>query len=120
MTYLLVSFITGVAQAASDTVQSGEIVLKLPDSITASGENGFLLLWTTITDFLFGFLAVMAFVGIVYSGIMMITSAGDATKLAAGRKNLLWSIIGIIVISLSFIIIRFVYGFVTGGIATEP
>lgn len=50
-------------------------------------------------------LGMVAFVGIVYSGYMMISSNGDASKFAAARKSLLWSFIGIIVITLAFWIV---------------
>ncbi len=55
--------------------------------------------------------AVAAFIGIVYSGLMMITSGGDATKFALAKKNLLYAVIGIIVVILAFFIISLAYGF---------
>lgn len=61
-------------------------------------------------------LGVIAFIGIVYSGVIMITSNGDASKFAIGRKNLTWAIIGLLVISLSYFIIQAVYVFVAGTI----
>lgn len=118
MTGLLVRLVTGVASAA-DSIKSGEIILRLPGSITGVGEEGFEKLWASAFRILFAFLALMAFVGIIYSGIMMITSDGDATKFAAGKKNLIWSIIGIVIVVLAYFVIRFIYS-LTGVISQPP
>lgn len=53
--------------------------------------------------------ALAAFFGIIYSGYMMITSNGDAAKFAAGRKNLLWSVVGVVVVVLAYVVVRFGY-----------
>lgn len=92
----------GRALAAVDDVN-----LTLPNSIGTNTSNyGTLIM--TVVSLIFAFIAAMAFGGIMYSGVMMITSGGDATKFAAGKKNLIWSIIGIIVVTLSYFILRFV------------
>lgn len=97
---LLSTFIGRVSATATD------IKLKLPDTLVdESGGSG---IFQTIADLVFAFLAVVAFVSIIYSGIMMITAGGDATKFEAGKKNLLWSIIGVIIILLSYLIIKLV------------
>ena len=93
---------------AADVVSGGGIDITLPDTISLKGDGGLTKLWTDVSGLVFAFLAVMAFGGIIYSGIMMITSGGDATKFAAGKKNLIWSIIGIVIVVLSYVILVFV------------
>lgn len=62
-------------------------------------------------------IAIAAFVAIVYSGLMMITSDGDASKMVTARKNLLWAIIGLIVAVLSYFLVATVYNtFKTGKV----
>ena len=92
-----------------------DLKLTLPGSITINGDAGFNKLWDDVSGLIFAFLAVMSFIGIIYSGVMMITAGGDATKFAAGKKNLVWSIIGIIIVVLSYFIMRFV-GTLTGEV----
>ena len=94
-----------VGRALADAT---DIKLTLPPSITLGGDTGLSKLWSDIWGITFAFLAAMAFVGIIYSGVMMITAGGDATKFAAGKKNLLWSIIGIIIIVMSYFILIFI------------
>lgn len=71
--------------------------------------------WDTLFNrFLLYFLAVAAaaaFLGIIYSGYMMIVSGGDASQMAKAKTNLTWSIIGVFVILLSYFIVRFVFKF---------
>lgn len=53
-----------------------------------------------------GFL--LAFIYLLIAGINFITSSGEPTKVAAARKKIIFSIVGIIVIGLSFAIVSFV------------
>ena len=103
MSQLFYIFI-GQALAATD-----DIKLKLPEFLV--GETEGTSIFQTLTSLVFAFLAVMAFGGIIYSGVIMITASGDATKFATGRKNLMWSIIGIVIVVLSYFILSFVYQF---------
>lgn len=64
--------------------------------------------FTTIYQLVFTLLATAAFLSIVYAGYLMITSGGDAAKFAQGKKSLIFSMIGIVVISLAFFVIKFV------------
>lgn len=59
-------------------------------------------------------LGILAFINLVYAGYMVITAGGDAAKAAAGRKSIIMTIIGIIIISLAFIIIEF-----TGSLVSD-
>lgn len=60
-------------------------------------QTGYNLLFMTAT--------VIAVIIILYSGIQMITSGGDSTKLMVARKRLLYAIIGVVIISLAFMIV---------------
>lgn len=47
-------------------------------------------------------------VAIVYSGVMYITSGGDPTKAETAKKNLIWAIIGLVILLLLNLIIHWV------------
>ena len=70
-----------------------------------------------ITTWVLAFAAVVAFIYLIISGINYITAGGDAEKATKARTGILNAIIGIIVIVLAFIIIRFAIG-VGGTIKT--
>jgi len=52
-----------------------------------------------------GIAALVAFLSLIYSGIMYITAGGDPGKAVQARKNILWAIIGIVIISASYLIV---------------
>lgn len=47
---------------------------------------------------------VLAVIFIIYSGIEWITSSGDPLRIQSAKKRLMYSIIGLVVVSLSFLI----------------
>jgi len=110
----LANLIFAHAQSPAD---DPKFTLKLPSSVI--GVGGVDAAVQTAVDIALAFLAAMAFAGIIYSGVMMITAGGDAAKFAQGRKNLIWAIIGIIVVVLSYAIIREVY-ILTGNAINPP
>lgn len=54
------------------------------------------------------FAGVVALVLIIYSGIKFITSSGDQKQVEGARKILTYAILGLILILLSFAIVRFI------------
>ena len=70
-----------------------------------------------ITNWVLAIAAAVAFIYLVISGINYITAGGDAEKATKARTGILNAIIGIVVIVLAFIIIRFAIG-VGGTIKT--
>ncbi len=65
-----------------------------------------------ILVFLVSAAGVIAFIFIIIAGLKYVTSSGDQKKLDSARSTLTFSVIGITVVILSFVIIRFVQAFV--------
>ncbi len=65
-------------------------------------------LFTSAITFAITFAGVVLLFFIVYSSIKFITSSGDPTKIASARRSLTYALIGFILITGSFLIIRFV------------
>ncbi|MBP9802556.1 hypothetical protein KBC40_03125 [Patescibacteria group bacterium] len=57
-----------------------------------------------------GITGAIALVMIVIGGITWMTSAGNADRVRRGKDTLLWSILGLLIIFLSYAIINFVLG----------
>jgi len=55
--------------------------------------------------FLLGFVFIIAVIVLIVAGVMFITSFGNDTQNQKARKMILWTIIGILVIMLSYIIV---------------
>lgn len=65
-----------------------------------------------IINITIGLLFVIGIVGaicmILFAGIQIITSGGDKAKLEGAKGRITWAIIGIVVLSMSFVIIQMV------------
>lgn len=59
----------------------------------------------------------LAIIAVVYSGIMYITAGGDAAKAEKAKNNLVWAIIGVVIITLAYAIIQWVQNILAKGAA---
>ncbi len=78
------------------------------ENINTIGTDDFPTVVNNIILIFLAILGILAFINIIYSGYMIITAGGDAAKAATGRKNIIITVIGIIVISLAYEIVIFV------------
>ena len=72
---------------------------------------------TTILTWLFGFAGIIAVIYLIYGGILYNTAGGDAEKATKGRTALVNAIIGIVIIALAIMIVRWVSSIVNTGTA---
>jgi hypothetical protein len=79
---------------APDNVPSG---IDAPSNIISLGLDILIVL---------GIIASLIF--LIYGEILWITSQGDKQKLDKARKTIVYSILGLIIISLSFVILRII------------
>ena len=73
---------------------------------TMSGDK-LLINGLNLTYFLAGVIAVIV---IIIAGILYITSTGDSGKVAKAKNLLTYSIVGLVVVLLAFVITNFVIG----------
>jgi hypothetical protein len=59
-----------------------------------------------VINWVLAFLASLSVLMIVVSGIMYITSGGDETRIGSAKKWLTYSIVGLVVALLSYVIVR--------------
>jgi PKD repeat protein len=60
-----------------------------------------------IINYLLGFLGLVLVIVIIWAGVLMIFSGGDEENVTKGRKIILYAIIGLIIILLSYTIVNF-------------
>ena len=63
---------------------------------------------STIINTLFAIFGAIAVLIVVYAGIQLIISNGNSEKVATARRSIIAAIAGLIVISLSWVIVTFV------------
>lgn len=56
-----------------------------------------------------GFLAVIF---VIYGGYIMLTAGGDTSKIESGKKMIIWSIVGIVIVALARTAVYFVIGLI--------
>lgn len=59
-----------------------------------------------LLTWLLGIVGVIAIIGFVISGIQYLTSAGDEDRMQSAKRNMLYAIIGVVVVLSSFVVIQ--------------
>lgn len=85
--------------------------LHIENPVQAKDPLGLLL---GVINWLLQLVDGLAVLAIIYSGIMYITSAGNAEQAEKAKKNLTWAIIGLIIVSLILVLPSIVYKAITG------
>lgn len=79
--------------------------LAAPTATINPGEGAVSLLDNAFRGIIIPFLAAIAVGAVIYSGVMIMTSQGDPQKLGKAKKTLLYAIIGVILVVLSYAIV---------------
>jgi len=61
---------------------------------------------TNILDWLLGILAVFGIIGFIISGILYLVSTGDENTIERAKKAMTWSIVGVIVGLMGYVVIQ--------------
>lgn len=81
-----------------------------------SGQTGSLRqLVLTIVNFFLGFLGLLAVIMIIYGGFLYVSSAGKEESVGTAKKILLYALIGIVIIVISFALVNTLLGGLGGG-----
>jgi len=67
-----------------------------------------------VINFLIGFAGVVSVLLIVWAGIRFVLSEGDKEKIVNARKTLTYALLGLLVVALAFVLVRFVVNFAEG------
>jgi hypothetical protein len=92
---------TGTTSGTTDTGAG----IQIPNPISCNDVNCVL---TQIIKYVLGSIAILATLMFVWGGVLMLTSAGNEKRITQGRETIAWAAIGIVVILLSWSIVKFV------------
>ena len=103
-TVLLTIFSALGGVASAQLIQQGDV----PSSISQAtgGEGSFRSLILNIVNFFLLFLGLIAVIMIIYGGITYVTAAGNQEKIESAKKIILYAIVGIIIVLISFALVR--------------
>ena len=95
------------AQAANSVVKKGITTATTADMENKSiaGEGGLI---SILINFLLWAVGILSVVMIIFSGFRYITSAGDAAKTKSAQTALTYSIVGLIVAVLAWVIVKMI------------
>lgn len=63
---------------------------------------------TTVINYFLGLLGLVAVGFLIYSGILMVTAGGNDEQITKARKVIMYAVVGIVIILLSYTIVTFV------------
>lgn len=81
----------------------------LAPAVTGSSEGFVAAFSQTALDWVFYIAIFLTIVYIMWSGIQFITSGADPQRLQSARRRLMFAITGLIVVAMSFVIVKFVF-----------
>ena len=79
-------------------------------TVTGLGTTDLRTIVFTVVNVILGFLSIIAVLGILYGGFMMVTAGGNEERSASGKTAIIAGLIGLAVIFAAFAIANFVIG----------
>jgi|SRR5690348_11847158 hypothetical protein len=105
LSLLVVGVMAGAlpAQAQlSNDVNGVAATFNIPAGNNLAGTVGLIVNW------LLSLVGIVAVIFIVYGGLLYITSQGDEKKAEAGKRVVIFAVIGLIIIGISAVVVNFV------------
>ena len=93
---------------ASQAYAQGSAILKegAKPTAAASGTLGGNI--STVINYFLGLLGLIAVGFLIYAGVLMVTAGGKEEQVTKARKIIMYAIIGIVIVLLSYTIVSFV------------
>ena len=92
----------------STSDRPADTVIALDGTTYSDDEGGFRDLIVDIMDYFLAFAGLLAVIFIVYAGVLMIQAQGEDEDTEKGKKILTWAVLGLLLIMLSYAIVRMV------------
>lgn len=106
----LVSFLPGVANAA--LLGAGDNVQSVSEE--TGGATSLRTLILRMVNYFLTFLGVLAVIMIIYGGVTYVTAAGKDEALGNAKKIIMYALVGIVIVLLSFALVNTILGAGTG------
>lgn len=97
------------AQLISPTDQPGRL------AEATGGQGSFRSLILTFLNFFLGFLGLLAVIMVIYGGILYVSAAGNQENIDKGKKIIMYALVGIVIILLSFALVNTILGGLGAG-----
>ena len=103
----------------SDTASGVEDVESALKGSGITGTDDFTALVLKYVNFALPFLSLAAFVGFVYAGFLYVTAYGNDDQIQKSKKILIYAVVGLILVVLSYSIVELFTGDLVEGIKSK-
>ena len=109
----------GTAAGGGGAATSGTVTLGEVSPVgNLTGASGIATLIGKIINAFLGFIGAVALLMFVYGGFLMLVSGGKPEEINKGKNVLVWAVIGLIVVFMSYTLTKFVIGGITSGVTS--
>ena len=115
---LVITVITAPSQVSAALNNSDLSNNLIPIIIPKAGTNGTDILTNTavtVINLILLIAGILAVIYLIYAGVLYITAGGDTGKADKGRTGIVNAIIGLVIISAAYLLVRFVGGAISGA-----
>ena len=112
-----IALLSVIPTASAALITPGDV----PGEIAAAtgGEGSIRALALKIVNYFLTFLGIVAVMMIIFGGVTYVTAGGKQESVDNAKKIIMYALVGIIIILLSFAIVNTVLGAATGGTTTQ-
>lgn len=112
--YAEVNIGANVCQGADIEIDAQDGGANCDEDVNAGGVNNLL---RQIVNIISAIVGVIAVIMIVVGGFKYITSGGDSNKVSSAKNTIIYAIIGLIIVALAQVIVRFVLSQTSNAVA---
>lgn len=92
----------------NNTFAQGAAFFEKGSAPSAVTQQDFATSITTLINYFLGLLGLIAVAFLIYAGVLMVTAGGNDEQVTKARKIIMYAVVGIIIILLSYTIVSFV------------
>jgi hypothetical protein len=100
--------ILAAVSAALVTAPFSAFAIDAVTPVEPTGDLSVAEVLTNLINWVLGFTAAVAVLFLIIGGLQYITSSGNKDRAEGAKKTILYAVIGLIVVALSFVIVAFV------------
>ncbi|MCK5332356.1 hypothetical protein KAJ41_00635 [Candidatus Parcubacteria bacterium] len=103
---LSVLLFVSYASTALANIASGWATPAKPGGVADDVDSAFI----NMTNWILGFISILAVLFVIWGGVMYLTSAGDENKAESGKKTITYALLGIVIAGLAYAMIKIIVG----------
>lgn len=97
-----VTLLSALFLFAHEVSAAGWVAPSQPTGVPSSFDNAVL----NLTNWVLGFVAMVAVLAIVWGGVMYIASSGDENKASTGKRIVTYAIIGLVIAGIAYALVN--------------